>query len=175
MRLIAPVFALLPFAPFALVACSQPAPPPASNVVVVHAVDAAPSSPAAHGGEEEGAKWIGKYAAEWTAAPSQPSGVAPGVQYVIGVSRVPGGLGIGIQADGTQTLMRMRAYGRTTSAGDLEVRFASCEPDDMWQCKGYVAGDRLFTLHRAKDGTRLVFDKLGAPDGKTRSLHVKAG
>jgi hypothetical protein len=82
-----------------------------------------------------------------------------------------GGDDLTIEADGTQTMKRMRAGG-VENGDSLSAGFKSCGADDMFKCKGISVGDELFTLSREAGVVFLVFGKMGAPDGTTKKIRA---
>ena len=65
--------------------------------------------------------------------------------------------GVGIEADGWMTMIRLHGRGGA-KANDFVVRFVACDPDNQFDCR-YKEGDPLLTLVRKADGsTSLRFD-----------------
>lgn len=152
---------------------SSPAPPvPGASAPAATAPTAA--TPAATAMAPEGAEaWAGKYSASWVSG-GKAGNATPVVSYDVTVRRVGERYDVAVGADGFQTMTRMKGEGAVSTDGrELAVRFASCEPDDMFQCNGYAKGDTLFTLRREGRGLSLRFGKMTSPDEKTKQVEAK--
>ena len=111
------------------------------------------------------AAWDGTYVGTWTSGEPTPGTPTPVVEYKLVVS----GNYIAVTADGAQTMTRISANavpGGTT----LGATYADCKPDDMFKCKGYAKGDRLFTVTNIRGTYILRFEKLQAPDDATKEI-----
>lgn len=81
---------------------------------------------------------------------------------------------VAIAAQGFQTYIRMTGEGAPSADGrELVVRFAACGAEDMFECKGYLPGDTLFSLRREGKKTWLLFAKMDAPDLETPRVEVE--
>jgi Family of unknown function (DUF5991) len=122
----------------------------------------------------EGAEaWAGRYSASWVSG-GKAGDATPVVSYDVTVRRVGERYDVAVSADGFQTMKRMKGEGAVSTDGrELAVRFASCEPDDMFQCNGYAKGDTLFTLRRESKALWLRFGKMTSPDEKAKQVEAK--
>lgn len=115
--------------------------------------------------------WVGTYTGTWTAGTAT-------VSYVAKVKKAGEGYLVDVEADGTQTMTRIAAEGRMPPPGSgegavMSVHFVACKPDDMFKCKGHAKGDRLFRIRIVPDAYLLAFDKMTAPDDKTKEIPLQ--
>lgn len=113
----------------------------------------------------------GKYTGTWTAGTAV-------VSYVVKVKPAGSVHQVDVEADGTQTMTRMSAEGRLPdpASGEgavMNVHFVACKADDMFKCNGRAKGDRLFRIRIVPDAYLLAFDKMTAPDDKTKEIPLK--
>lgn len=135
---------------------------PASSAPAATSTALTPASPSL---------WVGTYNGTWAAGGAT-------VEYVVTVKKAGDGYQVDVEADGTQTMTRMAAEGRMPppASGEgavMSVHFVACKPDDMFKCKGYAKGDRLFRIRIVPDAHLLAFDKMTAPDEKTKEIPLK--
>ena len=111
------------------------------------------------------AAWDGTYVGTWTSGEPTPGTPPPVVEYKLVVA----GNYIAVTADGTQTMTRISANA-VTGGTTLGATYADCKPDDMFKCRGYTKGDRLFTVTNIRGAYILRFEKLQAPDDATKEI-----
>jgi hypothetical protein len=150
---------------------SPSAPSPATRAPAVTTPSVA--SPATATAPEGAEAWAGKYSASWVSG-GKAGDATPVVSYDVTVRRADERYDVAVSADGFQTMKRMKGEGAVSTDGrELAVRFASCEPDDMFQCRGYAKGDTLFTLRRESKALWLRFGKMTSPDEVAKQVEAK--
>jgi Family of unknown function (DUF5991) len=150
---------------------SPSAPSPATHGPAATAPSAA--TPVTATAPEGAEAWAGRYSASWVSG-GKAGDATPVVSYDVTVRRVGERYDVAVSADGFQTMKRMKGEGAVSTDGrELAVRFASCEPDDMFQCNGYAKGDTLFTLRRDSKALWLRFGKMTSPDEKAKQVEAK--
>lgn len=151
---------------------STPPPDVVKPSVVGTAASSAPAATTTGLSPSSPALWVGTYNGTWAAGGAT-------VAYVVTVKKGAGdGFQVDVEADGTQTMTRMTAEGRVPppSSGEgavMGVHFVACKPDDMFKCRGYAKGDRLFRIRIVPDAHLLAFEKMTAPDDKTKEIPLQ--